>query len=83
MFHFRYIRSLSRCKVWEAKGGKSGSAFCKTDGRHQLTFFDCRRDLSCVERIFIFHDTKIIIQVYILYKGRNIHTQHVYPWNQS
>ncbi|KAK3088070.1 hypothetical protein FSP39_014286 [Pinctada imbricata] len=26
-----YIRSLSRCKIWEAKGGKSGSAFCKTD----------------------------------------------------
>ncbi|XP_062584452.1 1-phosphatidylinositol 3-phosphate 5-kinase-like isoform X2 [Saccostrea cucullata] len=25
-----FIRSLSRCKVWEAKGGKSGSAFCKT-----------------------------------------------------
>ena len=28
----RFIRSLSRCKVWEAKGGKSGSAFCKTHG---------------------------------------------------
>lgn len=26
-----YIRSLSRCKIWEAKGGKSGSAFCKTN----------------------------------------------------
>ncbi|XP_053382356.1 LOW QUALITY PROTEIN: 1-phosphatidylinositol 3-phosphate 5-kinase-like [Mercenaria mercenaria] len=26
-----YIRSLSRCKPWEAKGGKSGSSFCKTD----------------------------------------------------
>ncbi|XP_033727626.1 1-phosphatidylinositol 3-phosphate 5-kinase-like [Pecten maximus] len=26
-----FIRSLSRCKVWEAKGGKSGSAFSKTD----------------------------------------------------
>ncbi|XP_065940332.1 1-phosphatidylinositol 3-phosphate 5-kinase isoform X2 [Magallana gigas] len=25
-----FIRSLSRCKVWDAKGGKSGSAFCKT-----------------------------------------------------
>ncbi|XP_055998370.1 1-phosphatidylinositol 3-phosphate 5-kinase-like isoform X3 [Ostrea edulis] len=25
-----FIRSLSRCKLWEAKGGKSGSAFCKT-----------------------------------------------------
>ncbi|KAK6165394.1 hypothetical protein SNE40_022328 [Patella caerulea] len=26
-----FIRSLSRCKLWEAKGGKSGSTFCKTD----------------------------------------------------
>ncbi|CAC5388449.1 PIKFYVE [Mytilus coruscus] len=26
-----FIRSLSRCKMWEAKGGKSGSKFCKTD----------------------------------------------------
>ncbi|XP_041374474.1 1-phosphatidylinositol 3-phosphate 5-kinase-like isoform X2 [Gigantopelta aegis] len=26
-----FIRSLSRCKPWEAKGGKSGSTFCKTD----------------------------------------------------
>ncbi|XP_065940327.1 1-phosphatidylinositol 3-phosphate 5-kinase isoform X5 [Magallana gigas] len=25
-----FIRSLSRCKVWDAKGGKSGSTFCKT-----------------------------------------------------
>ncbi|CAL1530359.1 unnamed protein product, partial [Lymnaea stagnalis] len=26
-----FIRSLGRCKSWEAKGGKSGSSFCKTD----------------------------------------------------
>ncbi|KAL4218119.1 hypothetical protein ACF0H5_022855 [Mactra antiquata] len=26
-----FIRSLSRCKPWEAKGGKSGSSFCKTN----------------------------------------------------
>ncbi|XP_064646018.1 1-phosphatidylinositol 3-phosphate 5-kinase-like isoform X3 [Lineus longissimus] len=26
----RYIRSLSRCIHWMARGGKSGSAFCKT-----------------------------------------------------
>uniref|UniRef100_A0A2C9JXF6 PIPK domain-containing protein n=1 Tax=Biomphalaria glabrata TaxID=6526 RepID=A0A2C9JXF6_BIOGL len=26
-----FIRSLSRCKTWEAKGGKSGLSFCKTD----------------------------------------------------
>ena len=26
----RYIRSLSRCFTWLAKGGKSGSKFCKT-----------------------------------------------------
>ncbi|XP_035827768.1 1-phosphatidylinositol 3-phosphate 5-kinase [Aplysia californica] len=25
-----FIRSLSRCKAWEAKGGKSGSSFSKT-----------------------------------------------------
>ncbi|KAK7498568.1 hypothetical protein BaRGS_00010228, partial [Batillaria attramentaria] len=26
-----FIRSLSRCYPWEARGGKSGSAFCKTN----------------------------------------------------
>ena len=26
----RYIRSLSRCFTWLARGGKSGSSFCKT-----------------------------------------------------
>lgn len=26
-----FIRSMSRCRPWEAKGGKSGSAFCKTN----------------------------------------------------
>jgi 1-phosphatidylinositol-3-phosphate 5-kinase len=26
----RYIRSLSRCVTWLARGGKSGSVFCKT-----------------------------------------------------
>ncbi|XP_013386893.1 1-phosphatidylinositol 3-phosphate 5-kinase-like [Lingula anatina] len=32
-----YIRSLSRCINWLAKGGKSGSAFCKTqDDRYIL-----------------------------------------------
>ncbi|KAK3611164.1 hypothetical protein CHS0354_026571, partial [Potamilus streckersoni] len=25
-----FIRSLSRCKYWDAKGGSSGSTFCKT-----------------------------------------------------
>ncbi|KAL3891964.1 hypothetical protein ACJMK2_004204 [Sinanodonta woodiana] len=25
-----FIRSLSRCKYWDAKGGNSGSTFCKT-----------------------------------------------------
>ncbi|XP_069947039.1 1-phosphatidylinositol 3-phosphate 5-kinase isoform X3 [Cherax quadricarinatus] len=25
-----YIRSLSRCVLWEARGGKSGSVFCKS-----------------------------------------------------
>ncbi|XP_074643443.1 1-phosphatidylinositol 3-phosphate 5-kinase-like isoform X3 [Tubulanus polymorphus] len=33
----RYIRSLSRCIHWMARGGKSGSAFCKTkDNRFVL-----------------------------------------------
>ena len=27
---FRFIRSLSRCFTWLARGGKSGSKFCKT-----------------------------------------------------
>ena len=26
----RYIQSLSRCFTWMARGGKSGSSFCKT-----------------------------------------------------
>lgn len=28
-----YIRSLSRCIQWNARGGKSGSTFCKTKGK--------------------------------------------------
>jgi len=28
----RFIRSLARCVKWEAKGGKSGSSFCKVVG---------------------------------------------------
>ena len=32
-FFFRFIRSLSRCRTWEAKGGKSGSSFRKTIGK--------------------------------------------------
>ena len=28
----RYIRSLSHCVQWIARGGKSGSMFCKTHG---------------------------------------------------
>lgn len=27
-----YIRSLARCISWSARGGKSGSNFCKTKG---------------------------------------------------
>lgn len=37
--HLRFIRSLSRCKVWDAKGGKSGSAFCKTHGKLYIPLF--------------------------------------------
>lgn len=29
----RYIRSLSHCVQWMARGGKSGSMFCKTHGK--------------------------------------------------
>ncbi|KNC87066.1 hypothetical protein SARC_00810 [Sphaeroforma arctica JP610] len=33
----KFIRSLSRCAVWEATGGKSGSTFLRTlDGRYVL-----------------------------------------------
>lgn len=28
-----FIRSLSRCVPWAARGGKSGSTFCKTTGK--------------------------------------------------
>lgn len=30
----RYIRSLSRSVHWNARGGKSGSFFCKTQGQN-------------------------------------------------
>lgn len=29
-----FIRSLSRCVPWAARGGKSGSTFCKTTGKN-------------------------------------------------
>jgi len=29
------IESLARCVKWDASGGKSGSAFLKTRGRHE------------------------------------------------
>lgn len=28
-----YVRSLARCISWSARGGKSGSNFCKTKGK--------------------------------------------------
>ena len=28
----RFIRSLARCVKWQARGGKSGSSFCKVVG---------------------------------------------------
>jgi len=31
-----YIRSLARCISWSARGGKSGSNFCKTKGNLKL-----------------------------------------------
>lgn len=34
-----YIRSLRRCVQWNARGGKSGSSFCKTKGK--LRFVNC------------------------------------------
>jgi len=27
-----FVRSLTRCVQWAARGGKSGSTFCKTRG---------------------------------------------------
>jgi 1-phosphatidylinositol-3-phosphate 5-kinase len=34
-----FVRSLTRCVQWAARGGKSGSTFCKTRGlwKHQCT----------------------------------------------
>lgn len=29
-----YLRSISRCIAWQARGGKSGSKFCKTLGMY-------------------------------------------------
>lgn len=31
-----YVRSLARCISWSARGGKSGSNFCKTKGNLKL-----------------------------------------------
>jgi len=33
-----YIRSLARCISWSARGGKSGSNFCKTKGKLKLIY---------------------------------------------
>ena len=33
-----YIRSLSRCVHWQARGGKSDSYFCKTLGEIYIIF---------------------------------------------
>ncbi|RXG57403.1 1-phosphatidylinositol 3-phosphate 5-kinase [Armadillidium vulgare] len=33
-----FIRSLSRCVSWDARGGKSGSAFCKTVGVYRIGY---------------------------------------------
>ena len=34
----RFIRSLARCVKWEARGGKSGSSFCKVVGELIYSF---------------------------------------------
>jgi len=33
-----YIRSLARCISWSARGGKSGSNFCKTKGNLKFSY---------------------------------------------
>jgi len=53
-FICRYIRSLSRCRPWEAKGGKSGSTFCKTEGKTE--FFSQ----------FVYYYIHIVIFIYLL-----------------
>lgn len=35
----QYILSLSRCKSWDASGGKSGSDFSKTSGIYLLNYY--------------------------------------------
>lgn len=32
-----FIRSISRCVTWAASGGKSGSTFCKTVGKANMS----------------------------------------------
>jgi hypothetical protein len=35
------VESLSRCVKWNASGGKSGSAFLKTQGKHLVNYKEC------------------------------------------
>lgn len=34
-----YVRSLARCISWSARGGKSGSNFCKTKGKLTCDYY--------------------------------------------
>lgn len=38
-FYLRFIRFLSRCKVWDVKGGKFGFVFCKIYGKLYIFLF--------------------------------------------
>ena len=39
----RFIRSLARCVKWQARGGKSGSSFCKVVGKLIVGVFNVLR----------------------------------------
>jgi hypothetical protein len=38
-----FIRSLASCVQWAARGGKSGSTFCKTKGKYFVSKFTCSK----------------------------------------
>lgn len=41
--------SLASCIKWDSSGGKSGSAFLKTKGKHKVSVFFCGSDSWCLD----------------------------------
>lgn len=54
-----YVRSMARCISWSARGGKSGSNFCKTKG--------ILKRKVCVPIVIIY---SFIVQLYIIFITR-------------